>query len=175
MLWSLLWQDQAVVREISRPHGARLLTSFESRQYSTSQKISSTRTFKNNIQWWEILPYSDKELRLKRSLSWGYNLRKRIVLVLLTAVDLRLLTVMYAAWPANICLESTSLPPKGFQNVLLISITIFISSYLHFLFKCNLFEHLCQSQNTTKYYVTKRKSLQFFDQRKPRRLSLIIR
>ena len=89
MLWSLLWQDQAVLREISRPHGARLLTSFESRQYSTSQKISSTRTFKNNIQWWEILPYSDKELRLKRSLSWGYNLRKRIVLVLLTAVDLR--------------------------------------------------------------------------------------
>ena len=30
-----------------------------------------------------------KKLRLKRSLSWGYNLRKRIVLVLLTAVDLR--------------------------------------------------------------------------------------
>ena len=30
-----------------------------------------------------------KKLRLKRSLSWGYNLRKRIVLVLLTTVDLR--------------------------------------------------------------------------------------
>ena len=30
-----------------------------------------------------------KKLRLKRSLSWGYNLRKRIVLVVLTAVDPR--------------------------------------------------------------------------------------
>ena len=70
-----------------------------------------------------------KILRLKRSLSWGHNLRKRIVLVLLTAVDLRR-SIMCAAWPDNICLESTSLPPKGFQEVLLISITIFISSYL---------------------------------------------
>ena len=74
-----------------------------------------------------------KILRLKRSLSWGHNLRKRIVLVLLTAVDLRR-SIMCAAWPDNICLESTSLPPKGFQEVLLISITIFISSYLHFFF-----------------------------------------
>ena len=72
---------------------------------------------------------------------------------------------MYAARPDNICLESSSLPLKAFQNVLLISITIFISYYLHFLFKCKLFEDLCQSQNTTKYYVTKRKSLQYFDQR----------
>ena len=31
-----------------------------------------------------------KKLRLKRSLSWGYKLRKRIVLVLLTTVDLRI-------------------------------------------------------------------------------------
>ena len=51
--------------EISRPHGARLLTSFESRQYSASHKILSTRTFKYNIQWWEILPYSDKEITPK--------------------------------------------------------------------------------------------------------------
>ena len=28
-------------------------------------KTSSTRTFKNNIQWWEILAYSDKEITLK--------------------------------------------------------------------------------------------------------------
>ena len=134
-----------------------------------SHKATSTRTCKNNIRGWEILPSSDKEITpLKSSLTLGYNLRKRIVLVLLTAVDLRLLTVMYAVWPANICLESTSLPPKGFQNVLLISITIFISSYLHFLFKCKWFADLCQSQSrlfTTKYYVTKRKSLQCFDQR----------
>ena len=79
-----------------------------------------------------------KKLRLKRSLSWGYNLRKRIVLVLLTVVDLRR-SIMCAAWPDNICLESTSLPPKGFQEVLLISITIFISSYLHFFLQIQVF------------------------------------
>ena len=128
-----------------------------------SHKATSIRT------WWEILPSSDKEITpLKSSLTSGYNLRKRILLVLLTAVDLRPLTFMYAAWPANICLESTSLPPKGFQNVLLISITIFISSYLHFLFKRKWFDDLCHSQSrlfATKYYVTKIKSLQCFDQR----------
>ena len=140
MLWSLLWQDQAVLREISRPHGARLLTSFESRQYMPVIKATSTRTSKNNIQWWKILPSSDKEITpLKSSWSLGYNLRKRIVLqrrivlVLLTAVDLRQ-TIMYAAWPDNISLQSTSLPPKGFQRVPLVSITIFISSSLHFFF-----------------------------------------
>ena len=88
--------------------------------------------------------------------------------VLLTAVDL--CRIMYAAWPDNdnICLESTSLNPKDFQKVLLISITIFISSYLHFFYKHKLFEDLCHSRSrlfTTKYYVTKRKSLQCFDQR----------
>ena len=55
-----------------------------------SHKATSTRTCKNNIQWWEILPSSDKGITpLKSSLTLGYNLRKRIVLVLLTAVDLR--------------------------------------------------------------------------------------
>ena len=141
MLWSLLSQDQAVLREISRPHGARLLTSFESSQYMPVIKATSTRTSKNNIQWWKILPSSDKEITpLKSSWSLGYNLTKRIVLqrrivlVFLTAVDLRQ-TMMYAAWPDNISLQSTSLPPKGFQRVLLVSITIFISSYLHFFFQ----------------------------------------
>ena len=43
-------------------------------------------------------------------------------------------TIMYAAWPDNISLQSTSLPPKGFQKVLLISITICVSSYLIFFF-----------------------------------------
>ena len=174
MLWSLLWQDQAVLGEISRAHGARLLTSFESRQYMPVIKATSTRTSKKNIQWWKILPSSDKEITpLKSSWSLGYNLRKRIVLqrrivlVLLTAVDLRQ-TIMYAAWPDNISLQSTSLPPKGFQRVLIVSITIFISSYLHFFFKYKLFEDLCHSQSrwfTTKYYVTKRKSPHCFDQR----------
>ena len=173
MLWSLLWQDQAVLREISRPLGAWLLTYFESRQYMPVMKATSTRTSKNNIQWWKILPSSDKEIMLlKSSWSLGYNLRKRIVLqrrivlVLLTAVDLRQ-TIMYAAWPDNICLESPSLPPKGFQRVLLVSITIFVSSCLHFFFKYKLFEDLCHSRSrwfTTKYYVTKRKNPHCFDQ-----------
>ena len=104
-------------------------------------KATSTRTSKNSIQWWKILSPSDEEITpLKSSLSLGYNLRKRIVLqrrivlVLLTAVDLRQ-TIMYAAWPDNISLQSTSLPPKGFQRVPLVSITIFISSSLHFFFQ----------------------------------------
>ena len=111
VLWSLLWQDQVVLREISRPHGAWLLTSFESRQYMPVIKATSTRRSKNNIQWWKILLSSDKEITLlKSSWSLGYNHRKRIVfqrrivLVLLTAVDLRQ-TIMYAAWPDNISLQ----------------------------------------------------------------------
>ena len=96
-------------------------------------KTSSTRTFKNNIQWWEILAYSDKEITPKTFGKLRLQPQKRIALVLLTTVDLRR-SIMCAAWPDNICLESTSLPPKGFQEVLLISITIFISSYLHFFF-----------------------------------------
>ena len=97
VLWYLLWQDQVVLGEISRPHGERLLTSFESLQYMPVIKATSTRTSKKNIQWWKILPSSDKEITpYKSSLSLGHNLRKqivfqrRIVLVLLTAVDLQL-------------------------------------------------------------------------------------
>ena len=168
MLWSLLWQDQAVLREISRPHGARLLTSFESRQYMPVIKATSTRTSKNNIQWWKILPTSDKEITpLKSSWSLGCNLRKRIVLqrrivlVLLTAIDLRQ-TIMHAAWPDNISLQSTSLPPKGFQRVLLVSITIFISSYLHFFFQIQVVRRSLTLSN--KSYVTKR-SPHCFDHR----------
>ena len=43
----------------------QLYMCFESRPYSASHKTSSTRSFRNNIQWWEILPYSDKEITLK--------------------------------------------------------------------------------------------------------------
>ena len=170
MLWSLLWQDQAVLREISRPHGARLLTSFESRQYSTSQKISSTRTFKNNIQWWEILPYSDKELRLKRSLSWGYNLRKRIVLVLLTAVDLRrsimcCVTRQYLFRIHFFASQRLSGGPAYLYNYIYLLLSSF---FFFFFYKCKFFKDICHSRSrlfTTMYYVTKRKSLQCFDQR----------
>ena len=101
-------------------------------------KTSSTRTFKNNIQWWEILAYSDKEITPKTFGKLRLQPQKRIALVLLTTVDLRR-SIMCAAWPDNICLESTSLPPKGFQEVLLISITIFISSYLHFFLQIQVF------------------------------------
>ena len=146
-------------------------------------KATSTRTSKNNIQWWKILLSSDKEITpLKSSWSLGYNLGKRIVLqrrtvlVTLTAVDLRQ-TIMYAAWPDNISLQSTSLPPKGFQKVLLVPITIFISSYLHFFYKYKLFDDLCHSRSrlfTTKYYMTKRKSLQCFGQRISRQFTYIL-
>ena len=63
--------------EISRPHGARLLTSFESRQYSAIHNISSTRTFKYNIQWWEILPYSDKEITPKTFVKFRLQPQKK--------------------------------------------------------------------------------------------------
>ena len=70
--------------EFSRPHGGWLLTSFESRQYMPVIKQRQLAHLK-----WEILPSGDKEITpLKSSFSYGYNLRKRIVLILLTAVDL---------------------------------------------------------------------------------------
>ena len=128
--------------EFSRPHRVVVDTLWITPVYA-SHKATSTRTSKKNIHRWDILPSSNKEITsLKSSCSLGYNPRKRIVLILLTAVDLRLSIMRYAAWPDNVCLESTSLPSKAFQNVLLISITIFISSYLHFLFKCKWFEDL---------------------------------
>ena len=137
-------------------------------------KATSTHTSKNNIQWWKILPSSDKEItHLKSSWSLGYNLRKRIVLqrrivlVLLTAVDLRQ-TIMYAAWPDNISLQSTSLPPKGFQRVLLVSITIFISSYLHFFFQIQVVRRSLSLSIKMIYNQVlrdKRKSPHCFDQR----------
>ena len=122
----------------------------------------------------KILPFGDKEITpLKSSWILGYNLRKRIVLhrrivlVLLTAVDLRQ-TIMYAAWPDNICLESPSLPPKGFQRVLLVSITIFVSSYLHFFFQIQVVRRSLSLSIKMIYNQVlrdKRKSPHCFDQR----------
>ena len=94
-----------------------------------------------------------RKLRLKCSSSSGYNLRKWIVLVLLTAVDLRR-SIMCAAWPDNICLESTSLPPKGFQKVLFISITIFIASYLHFVLQIQVFRRSLSQSLDPRYTKT---------------------
>ena len=122
----------------------------------------------------KILPSGDKEITpLKSSWSLGYNLRKRIVLqrrivlVLLTAVDLRQ-TIMYAAWPDNISLQSTSLPPKGFQRVPLVSITIFISSSLHFFFQIQVVRRslsLSIKMIYNQVLCDKRKSPHCFDQR----------
>ena len=170
MLWSLPWQDQAVFNFLGRFRGHMVRGCWQALNHASIAPVTKycqlahLNTTFNDEKFFLI---AIKKLRLKRSLSWGYNLRKRIVLVLLTAVNLRR-SIMCAAWPDNICLESTSLPPKGFQEVLVISITIFISSYLHFFYKYKFFQDLCHSRSrlfTTMYYVTKRKSLQCFDQR----------
>ena len=92
MVLSELWQDQAVFNFLGRIFKATWRVVVDKLWITpvyASHKARSTRTSKNNIQWWEILPSSDKEITpLKSSFSSGYNLRKRIVLILLTAVDL---------------------------------------------------------------------------------------
>ena len=129
MLWSLLWKEQAVLGEISRRHGARLLTSFESRQYMPVIKQRQLVHLKTTFNDDKFFLLAIKKITpLKSSLSLGYNLRKRIMLILLTAVDLICRSTpnyhaLHAAWLDNLCLESTSLPSKAFQNFLLISIT----------------------------------------------------
>ena len=136
VLWSLLWQDQAVFNFLGRFQGHMVRGCWQALNRASITPVTKHRQLahlKTTFNDEKFFLIAIKKLRLKRSLSWGYNLRKRIVLVLLTAVDLRR-SIMCAAWPDNICLESTSLPPKGFQEVLLISITIFISSYLHLFF-----------------------------------------
>ena len=133
MLWSLLWQDQAVFNFLGRFQGHMVRGCWQALNHASITPVTKHRQLallKPTFNDKKFFIIAIKKLRLKRSLSWGYNLRKRIVLVLLTAVDLR--RSMCAAWPDNVCLESTSLPPKGFQKVLLISITIYIFSYLHF-------------------------------------------
>ena len=91
-LWSLLWQNQAVFNFLGRIFKATwqvVVDKLWIMPVYASHKATSTRTSNNNIQWWEILPSSNKEIKpLKSSFSSGYNLRKRIVLILLTAVDL---------------------------------------------------------------------------------------
>ena len=58
--------------EFLRPHDKLWIT-----PVYASHKATSTHTSKNNIQQWEILPSSDKEITpLKSSLSLGYNLKK---------------------------------------------------------------------------------------------------
>ena len=110
-----------------------------------------------------------KKLRPKRSLSWGYNLRKRIVLVLLTAVDLRRIIVCCVTRQHFFTLITIHF----FASQRLSEGPACLYNYIHlllssFLYKYKFFEDLCHSRSrlfTTMYYVTIRKSLQCFDQR----------
>ena len=102
-LWSLLWQNQAVFNFLGRIFKATWRVVVDKLWITpvyASHKATSTRTAKNNIQRWEILASSDKRITpLKSSFSLGYNPRKRIVLILLTAVDLtRRSTPRYSAY-----------------------------------------------------------------------------
>ena len=82
-LWSLLWQNQAVFNFLGRIFKATWRVVVDKLWITpvyASHKATSTRTSKNNIQRWEILPSSDKEITpLKSSLSLGYNLKKNSV------------------------------------------------------------------------------------------------
>ena len=81
-LWYLLRQDQAVFNFLGRFQGRRraVFDKLWITPVYASHKATSTRTSKNNIQRWEILPSSDKEITpLKSSLSLGYNLKKNSV------------------------------------------------------------------------------------------------
>ena len=82
-LWSLLWQDQAVFNFLGRIFKATWRVVVDKLWITlvyASYRARSTRTSKNNIQRWEILPSSDKEITpLKSSLSLGYNLKKNNV------------------------------------------------------------------------------------------------
>ena len=144
---------------------------WRSRQFMLVIKATSTRTSKNNIQWRKILPSSDKEITpLKSSWSLGYNLGKRIVLqrrtvlVTLTAVDLRQ-TIMYAAWPDNICFKSSSLSPrKAFRMALSPWLICFLLSAF---FLNTSFSEFCHSWSKfVRPSITwQKKSLQCFVQR----------
>ena len=146
VLWSLPWQDQAVFNFLGRFQGHMVRGCWQALNHASIALVTKYRqlaNLKTTFNDEKFFLIAIKKLQLKRSLSWGYNLRKRIVLVLLTAVDLRR-SITCAAWPNNICLESTSF------------------------YKYEFFEDLCHSRSrlfTTMYYVTKRKSLQCFDQR----------
>ena len=80
MVLSELWQDQAVFNFLGRIFKATWRVVVDKLWITpvyASHKATSTRTSKNNIQWWEILPSSDEEITpLKSSLSLGYNLKK---------------------------------------------------------------------------------------------------
>ena len=130
----------------------------------------STRTSKNNIKWWEILPSSDKEIKvLKNSFNFWLRPQKKktvlersIVLFSLTAVDVCCVTRQYL-FKINFFAFK-----QGFPIGLLISITIFVSSYRHFSANTSC-SKLCHSITLNQYYAQvlcdQKKSLQCFVQR----------
>ena len=110
VLWSLPWQDQAVFNFLGRFQGHMVCGCWQALNHASIALVTKYRqlaNLKTTFRDEKFFLIAIKKLHLKCSLSWGYNLRKRIVLVLLTAVDLRR-SIMCAAWRDNICLESTS-------------------------------------------------------------------
>ena len=92
MLWSLLWQDQAVFNFLERFQGHMAHGCWQALNHASIALVTKYRQLahlKTTFNDENFFLIAIKKLRLKRSLGWGYNPRKRIVLVLLTAVDLR--------------------------------------------------------------------------------------
>ena len=131
-------------------------------------KATSTRTSKNNIQWWEILPYSDKEitpktfvkLRLqpqkKNSVSFTYRRQSTQKYYVCCVTRQYLFRIHFFAS------QRLSGGPAYLYNYIYLLLPSF------FFYKYKFFEDLCHSRSrlfTTMYYVTIRKSLQCFDQR----------
>ena len=92
VLWSLPWQDQAVFNFLGRFQGHMVRGCWQALNHASTVPVTKHRQLarlKTTFSDEKFFLIAIKKLRLKRSLSWGYKLRKRIVLVLLTTVDLR--------------------------------------------------------------------------------------
>ena len=91
VLWSLPWQDQAVFNFLGRFQGHIVCGCWQALNHASIALVTKYRqlaNLKTTFSDEKFFLIAIKKLHLKCSLSWGYNLRKRIVLVLLTAVDL---------------------------------------------------------------------------------------
>ena len=122
----------------------------------------STRTSKNNIKWWEILPSSDKEIKvLKNSFNFWLRPRKKKT-VLEVSCYFHLPPSMYAAWPDNICSKSTSSPSSKAFRLAYLSVSLYLSLPI------GVFRQIQVVRNsvtrslsiniTPKYYVTKKRA-----------------
>ena len=91
-----MWQDQAVFNFLGRFQGHMVRGCWQALNHASIAPVTKHRQLahlKTTFNDEKFFLIAIKKLRLKRSLSWGYNLRKRIVLVLLTAVNLRRIIV----------------------------------------------------------------------------------